>query len=98
MLCQKCNKNKASVYYNKIVNGEKTEMYLCSECAKENTEMNFNLDMPFSMMDIFSNLGFQPKKELEEKLVCPNAIQHIVSLRIMGDLDVVNVIMHLVVK
>ncbi len=53
MLCQKCNKNKASVYYNKIVNGEKTEMYLCSECAKENTEMNFNLDMPFSMMDIF---------------------------------------------
>ncbi|MBH9747303.1 DNA methylase, partial [Clostridioides difficile] len=27
MLCQKCNKNKASVYYNKIVNGEKTEMY-----------------------------------------------------------------------
>lgn len=23
MLCQKCNKNKASVYYNKIVNGEK---------------------------------------------------------------------------
>ena len=71
MLCQKCNKNKASVYYNKIVNGEKTEMYLCSECAKENTEMNFNLDMPFSMMDIFSNLGFQPKKELEEKLVCP---------------------------
>ncbi len=42
----KCNKNKASVYYNKIVNGEKQRcIYVVS--AKENTEMNFNLDMPF---------------------------------------------------
>jgi protein arginine kinase activator len=71
MLCQECNKNKASVYYNENINGEKVEKYLCSECAKEYTNVDFDFNMPFSMMDVISKLGFQPEKEAESKLICP---------------------------
>lgn len=35
MLCQSCEKNQATTYIKKVVNGELTEMNLCTECAKE---------------------------------------------------------------
>ena len=71
MLCQKCNKNKASVYYNKIMNGKETEMFLCNQCAKEYPEISFDFENPFSIKDIFSSFGFQTKQEIENKLICP---------------------------
>lgn len=37
MLCDKCNKREAKVYYTEIVNGEKKEQHLCEECASEFT-------------------------------------------------------------
>ena len=42
MLCQKCNKNEANTYYSQIINGKKTEMYLCPQCAKEMSVGNFS--------------------------------------------------------
>lgn len=35
MKCQHCNKNEATTYFKQNINGEVTEMHLCSECAKE---------------------------------------------------------------
>ena len=35
MLCQKCNKKVATVFISTIVNGKNTQMYLCTDCAKE---------------------------------------------------------------
>ncbi len=35
MLCTKCGKNEANVYFSQTINGKKTEYNLCSECAKE---------------------------------------------------------------
>ncbi len=35
MKCQKCNKNEATTHITQVINGSKTEMYLCSECAEE---------------------------------------------------------------
>lgn len=35
MLCTKCGKNEATVYFSQSVNGNKTEFNLCPECAKE---------------------------------------------------------------
>lgn len=35
MKCQHCNQNEATTHIKKIVNGQKEEMHLCSECAKE---------------------------------------------------------------
>ena len=33
MLCQHCKKNQANTHIKRVINGEKTEMDLCSECA-----------------------------------------------------------------
>jgi len=35
MLCQKCGKNQANVFYKQMINGEYKEMSLCAECANE---------------------------------------------------------------
>ena len=45
MLCQKCKKNEATVYYKENINGHVTEYNLCPECAAE-LEKNgvFHLD------------------------------------------------------
>lgn len=34
MLCEKCNKNEARIHLIKIINGEKTEVRICENCAK----------------------------------------------------------------
>jgi len=39
MLCKKCGKNEASVYMRRTVNGESTEIALCSECAKSEPDV-----------------------------------------------------------
>lgn len=35
MICQHCNKNEANTHIKKSINGEVTEMHLCSKCASE---------------------------------------------------------------
>ena len=49
MLCDKCNKNQASVLYTKIVNGKKTEQHLCGFCAN-------TIDNTFTFDDVFKNV------------------------------------------
>ena len=33
MLCEKCSKNEATVFYREIVNGKEKKYSLCSDCA-----------------------------------------------------------------
>ena len=35
MLCEKCNKNEATIHYTEITNGARSEHHVCSECARE---------------------------------------------------------------
>lgn len=50
MLCQNCNKNEANTHIKQIVNGERTETHLCSDCANHlgyndvfsDFDLNFN--------------------------------------------------------
>lgn len=35
MLCDECKVNQATVHITKIVNGQKSQMHLCEECAKQ---------------------------------------------------------------
>ncbi len=44
MLCQECGKNKATVHLTRIKNNEKTEIYLCEECAQKKGELNLAQD------------------------------------------------------
>jgi protein arginine kinase activator len=50
MLCQVCGKNLANVHFKQVVNGEKTELLLCENCAK-------SLGVPEVMESTFSQ-GF----------------------------------------
>ena len=54
MLCQSCNQKEANVHITKIINGVKTELHLCEDCAKQKNEFNFS--SPFSFG---SDLSFQ---------------------------------------
>lgn len=52
MLCQHCNQNEATTHIKRNINGQKEEMHLCSECAKELGVMD-EFKMP-SMSEFFS--------------------------------------------
>lgn len=60
MLCQACQKNKASVFVNLQWNGEKQELHLCHECYEKQKQqlsipmMNFGFS-PFSFDDFFTS-------------------------------------------
>ena len=40
MLCQKCHERQATVHFTKVINNNKTEIYLCEKCAKQTVGLN----------------------------------------------------------
>lgn len=67
MKCQKCNKNEANTHYTQIINGKKTEYFLCSECAAKSEEIgsfNLNFDNEFdNFLSGFFGGSSLPKQE-----------------------------------
>lgn len=70
MLCERCKKNNASLFYKETVNGKTTSMALCRECAAElekegklhiPTQSFATLSHSSAIDDLFSGL-FTPKK------------------------------------
>ena len=55
MLCEKCGKNMATTHIKRVVNGVRSEMHLCSECASKEGFNNFS-DISLSGM-LSSMLG-----------------------------------------
>ncbi|MFY9176622.1 MAG: UvrB/UvrC motif-containing protein [Caldicoprobacterales bacterium] len=53
MLCEKCNKNPATVHVTKIINNNKTELHLCEDCARERDD--FNWFTSFSVNDLLTS-------------------------------------------
>lgn len=53
MLCQHCNQNEATTHIKRIINGQREEMHLCSECANELGVMD-EFRMP-SMSEMFGD-------------------------------------------
>lgn len=41
MICERCGKRSATVHFTQIINGEKTELHLCQECAAAEGEIGF---------------------------------------------------------
>ena len=56
MLCQKCSKKNASVHLTKIINGSKSEIYICEDCARENGELDFPMEGKFPLYQFFSGM------------------------------------------
>lgn len=52
MLCQKCSTKTASVFISSIIYGKEKRLYLCNDCAKDYTLLNFKLPEPFSIKDV----------------------------------------------
>ncbi len=67
MKCQKCNKRDANTHITKIINGVKTELYLCSQCAEQSGELaDFGLGFDKEFDNFFS--GFFGGGQLGESM------------------------------
>ena len=55
MLCQRCGEKEAAIHLTKIINDEKTEIYLCEECAKETGHLDLS-NNPFSIQNLLSDI------------------------------------------
>lgn len=55
MLCHQCKKRAANVHVVQEVNNEKTEFFLCEQCANNNQKLHFNLSNGLCNLNI--NLG-----------------------------------------
>ena len=55
MLCQRCGEKEATIHLTKIINGEKTEVYLCEDCAEEAGHLNIG-NNPFSFQNLLADI------------------------------------------
>lgn len=82
MICQKCKKNQANVHLVKLVNGEKSDVWLCEECARKISDISLGIPMTSMNGESFQNIlsGFfdsfdkkkEPQMELKMDVICPN--------------------------
>jgi len=63
MLCEECHKEPATVHFTKIVNGHKSEVYLCSRCAERRGEAQLAMEPSFAFHNILAGL-FEPEAAL----------------------------------
>jgi len=80
MLCQICKKKKAGIIFYRIINGKKTEINICEECAVLFTNKLSSLTLPqFNINDLLigllSTIDFYGKDEdvfINKELKCAN--------------------------
>jgi len=59
MLCDKCKKNQAKIYYAEIIDGEKKEQHLCEDCATEYTSFQIgtnNMNQELTLGSLLSTI------------------------------------------
>ncbi|MBO8129335.1 MAG: UvrB/UvrC motif-containing protein [Peptococcaceae bacterium] len=56
MLCEKCQERNATVHYTEIVNGQKREMHLCEECAREEQVGSFSFSPQLNLHHFLAGL------------------------------------------
>lgn len=72
MLCQRCQMNQATVLYHQIINGEKTEYHLCSQCASQ-MNMSISFDNMFKgFLDGFVSSISHGEEIMLDSTSCPN--------------------------
>lgn len=70
MLCDRCQKREARIYYTEIFNGEKKEQHLCEECASECTSFHMEsagLNKEISLGGLFSSIFGNYKEESQTR-------------------------------
>ncbi len=73
LACQRCQRRPASVHFTRIVNGEKSDRYLCEECAREEGAFHFMLDPQLTVHNVLGGLiGQVPETlKLATQVACP---------------------------
>ena len=59
MMCQNCGKREANFHYTQIINGEKKEIRLCNQCAKEMGIDDFEIPMAMDFSSLFGDFFHQ---------------------------------------
>ena len=76
MLCQECQKSEATIHIIKSVDGKKTELFLCEQCARAKEELEFSYEPQFSMAELFGGILNQQllgsRGAAASKLQCPS--------------------------
>lgn len=97
MICQNCNQKEANVHITKVINGIKTEMHLCEECAKQKNEFNSISYSGFGMPLSFQNIldGFVEAMDVTPKYIkkeetCPSCGMSFEKFRETGRLGCAN--------
>lgn len=87
MLCQKCNKNNATIKYTKNINGVKTDYNLCQNCFNKINQLDF-FDTFFN--DFFLNNNI--KETINEKCnICGNTYENLKNTGKIGCANCYNV-------
>lgn len=86
MLCDKCQKNQATIHMTQIINGVKEEQHLCEECAKES---GVGMGSPISFQDLFQgflNIPSASSPQTHSSQRCPECGMSFDELRQTGKL------------
>lgn len=72
MLCSKCHKNEATVYYKQNINGDIREYALCPKCAAES-------ELAFSPLNLFGGIYAVSEARPEQKrcTLCSSTLEEI---------------------
>ena len=92
MLCEKCKKKEASVFYEETINGSSRSYSLCADCA---AEMETHGELPFSKSlfgtsvgsfadDLFGGLFAIPDTTRTSRKLCPLCHASLESLKRSG--------------
>lgn len=69
MLCQNCGKHEATTHIKSVVNGEYTQLHLCSTCAGKLGYGDVFSGFGFDLGDFFGNFFSKPKTTLSSAKV-----------------------------
>ncbi len=75
-VCQRCQQKPAQVHFSKVVNGEKSERYLCEDCAREEGAFHFMLGPQFTVQHVLGGLigqaGMPANRATVDTRACPD--------------------------
>ena len=79
-ICEHCGENPANIHIRQIVNGQESELFICSKCA-ENLQKKF---LSFLKMNSFMTGMMQNVKPDKDGKVCPVCKFDIEKIRKLG--------------
>ena len=87
MKCDMCGNERAVVFVQQIDGDTRSELRLCSECAKARGLTRFEGELPFSVKELFESLPDPVGKKPQEKSsapVCPGCASRLIDLKAAG--------------